>query len=162
MGFEKHGEIGIARGDGKEIRGAFSLLPEGGADLGTAAREKKRARGGFAEFRSEQGCGAELANDEVLGCRWIGKQEGGVRGHIGVGEAENEAIVGRHGFDVGSAGILNLGGGGHSPGRVDAIAKRRKDADAPITELVADALDDDGAVIGNRCGGGCLVGEELD
>ena len=38
-------------------------------------------------------------------------------------------------------------------------AERRQDADAPVAQLVAAALDEDGAVVGDDAGGGGLVGE---
>ena len=66
-----------------------------------------------------------------------------------------------HGFDVGTSGVGDLRGGGHGPGGVDAVAEGGKDADAPVAELVADALDDDVAIIWNGGGYICLIGEEL-
>jgi hypothetical protein len=46
---------------------------------------------------------------------------------------------------------------------VDAVAEGGEDADAPVAELVADALDDDGAVVGTTIVvTACLVGEELE
>ena len=42
---------------------------------------------------------------------------------------------------------------------MDAAAEGREDADAPIAELVADTLDDDGAVVGNLLCDEFLVGE---
>ena len=161
MGFEQHGEGGVAGGDGEEVGGAFALLPERGAGLRSAAGQEQSAGGGFAEFRGEEGGGAELADDEVLRGGGIGENEGGVGRRIDVGKTEDEAVVGGHGFDVGSTGGLDLRSGGHGPGRVDAIAKRGEDADAPVTEFVADALDDDVAVIWNGGCYICLVGEEL-
>ena len=62
---------------------------------------------------------------------------------------------------MGTARGRNLGGGGHGPGSVDAIAKGGEDADAPVAELVADALDHDVAIIWNGGCYICLVSEEL-
>ena len=45
---------------------------------------------------------------------------------------------------------------------MNAAAEGREHADAPVAELVADALDDDGAVVGDLAGGGFLIGEELE
>ena len=102
------GKDGIARGDGEEIGGAFALLPERGANLGAAAGKQERAGGGFAEFCGEERGGAELANDEDLRGGGIGEKESGIGGRVGVGEAEDEAVVGGHGFDVGTAGGLRF------------------------------------------------------
>ena len=149
MRFEEHGEGGIARGDSEEIGSAFALLPERGANLGAAAGKKERAGGGFAEFCSEERGGAELADDQELRVGGVGEKESGIGGRVGVGETQNEAVVGGHGFDVGTSGVGDLRGGGHGPGGMNAVAERSKDADAPVAELVADAFDDDVAIIGN-------------
>ena len=79
----------------------------------------------------------------------LGRRRAGSGGRVGVGETENEAVVGGHGFDVGTSGVGDLRGGGHGPGGVNAVAEGSEDADAPVAEFVADALDDDVAIIGN-------------
>ena len=127
-----------------------------------AARQQESAGGGLAEFCGEERRRAELANDEVLDGGGIGEKKVRVGRFVDVGEAEDEAVVGGHGFDVGTAGGRDLCGGGHSPGSVDAIAEGSEDADAPVAELVADALDDDVAIIWNGGGYICLIGEELE
>jgi hypothetical protein len=43
MGFEEHGEVGILRGDRKEIGSALALLPQGGAGLEAAAWQEQGA-----------------------------------------------------------------------------------------------------------------------
>jgi hypothetical protein len=48
------------------------------------------------------------------------------------------------------------------PGRVHPRAERREDADAPVTDLVAEALDDDRAVGGHRPRRGLLVGKKRE
>ena len=40
---------------------------------------------------------------------------------------------------------------------MNASAERREDADAPVAEVVEDALDHDGAVVRHRAGGVALV-----
>ena len=53
---------------------------------------------------------------------------------------------------------------GHGPRRVHLGAERRQHADPPVADLVAEALDDDRAVVGHRPGGlGLLVevGDEV-
>ena len=44
---------------------------------------------------------------------------------------------------------------------MNAPAERREDADAPVAEVVEDALDDDGAVVGDRAGRLALIGQVL-
>ena len=50
----------------------------------------------------------------------------------------------------------------HRPRRVHARAERRQDADAPVADLVAEALDDDGPVGGHGAGRRLLVAEERE
>src|SRR5207244_4553988 len=49
----------------------------------------------------------------------------------------------------------------HRPWRVDLSAERGEDADPPVAEVVDDALDDDGAVVGNRSRRRVLIFEIL-
>ncbi len=78
--------------------------------------------------------------------------------NIGIGwfvsawEAQDESVVGPHGFDIGTAGGANATGYRHRPGSVNAAAKGSEDADAPVAEFVAAALDDDVAIIGHSDG----------
>ena len=103
---------------------------------------------------------AELAEDEVHDFGGLDHEPVGAGRFVGIGEAEDEAVVSPEGFDFGAAGGADAGGDGHGPGDVDAAAEGGEDADAPVAELVAAALDDDGAVVGDSAGGFFLVGEE--
>ena len=115
----------------------------------------------LAELGGEQRGRAELLHDE-LGCsRRCHEEEVGVGRSIGLGEAEDEAVFTPHGLDV-ETSSLDAGCCSHCPGSVDAATEVSEDADAPITELVADTLDDDGAVVGNLVRGELLVGEIVE
>ncbi len=115
VGFEQHGERRVARGDRKQICRSFALLPEWGADLRAASREQQGARRGFAKFRGEERGRAKLMDHQILRDGRIGEQKGGVGRLVDIGEAQNEAVVGGHGFDVRATGGENLRGGGHGP-----------------------------------------------
>ena len=136
-------------------------MPERRAGIGAAARQQEGAASGFTEAAGEEGGGAELAQDELHGFSRLDEEPVGVGRLVGVREAEDEAVVAPEGFDFRTAGGADARADGHGPGNVDAAAEGREDADAPVAELVAAALDDDGAVVGDRAGGCFLVGEEL-
>ena len=51
---------------------------------------------------------------------------------------------------------------GHRPRGVDGRAERAEDADPPVADLVAEALDDDRAVVGHDAGGLGLLVEVLE
>ena len=57
--------------------------------------------------------------------------------------------------------LADLRGDRHGPGGVDPPAARREHADAPIAEIVADALDEDGRRVGNGARRGHLVAQIL-
>ena len=130
--------------------------------IGAAARQQQRAAGGFAKAAGEEGRGAELAQDQLHGFGRLDEEPVGIGRLVGVREAEDEAVVAPEGFDFRSAGGTDARADGHGPGNVDAAAKGREHADAPVAQLVADTLDDDGAVVGDLAGGGFLVGEKLE
>ena len=58
--------------------------------------------------------------------------------------------------------LLQAGLDGERPRRVDPGAERRQDADAPVADLVAEALDDDRAVVRHRRGRLRLILEVAD
>ena len=99
VGFEQHGEAGVARGDGQQVGGALALLPERGAHAGAAARQQQGAGGGFAEFGGEERGAAELAQHELFELGGRGQQPLGFERLIALREADDEAIVVPHGFD---------------------------------------------------------------
>ena len=104
----------------------------------------------------------ELAQHQPHGFGGFDEEPVGIGRLVGVGETENEAVVAPERFDLGSAGGTDAGADGHGPGNMNAAAEGREDADAPVAELVADALDHDGPVVGDLAGGGFLIGEELE
>ncbi len=82
----------------------------------------------------------------------------GIRRLVGVGETEHKSVIAPEGFDLGTAGGADARANGHGPGNVDAAAEGGEDADAPVAQFVAGALDHDGPVIGDLAGSGFLIG----
>ena len=81
-----------------------------------------------------------------------------------LGEAQHDAVVAPHELDVEPPALAEPVLEGHGPRRVDLGAERREHADPPVADLVAEPLDDDRAVVGDRAGGlGLLVevGEQV-
>src|SRR4030095_9881776 len=70
----------------------------------------------------------------------------------------------RSSISSGSSRRSASGGGvaGSGEGMPVACAGRREDADAPVPDLVPEALDDDGAVGGDDTGCGLLIAEERE
>ena len=159
IGLEKDRERREARSDGEKIGGAFALLPERSALPGAAARQKERARRGFAEFCGEERSRAELLQNELLEFGGIGEKLVGGDFFVAFGNAKDEAVVGPHRFDFESALGAQFGADGHAPRRVDASAERSENADAAVAEFVAAGFDDDVLIVGDAAGGDGLIFE---
>ena len=81
------------------------------------------------------------------------------RWRVGVGQPDRDAVVGPERLDLDAERLAHPPLDRERPRRVDAAAERREDADPPVADLVAEALDDDGAVGRDHAGGGLLVVE---
>jgi len=147
----------VARGDREQIGGALAHLPQGSPLTGPALREQQRPSGVLPEAGREERRASELGVEQPLQLFGAREQELGGRRRIGVGEPDHEPVVGPHGLHVEPALLADLGHDRHRPGRVDLATQRREDADAPVSELVASALDDQGFVVGDGHRGRGLV-----
>ncbi len=78
---------------------------------------------------------------------------------VAVGNADDKAIVGPHGFNFEAAFGAEFGGDGHAPWCVNASAEGSEDADAAIAEFVAASFDDDVLIAGDATGGDGLFFE---
>ncbi len=143
IGLEQDRERSEARRDRQQVVGLLALLPERRARSGAPLRQEQRAAGVLAKARREQRRAAELMQDQRFDFFRIGHQQLRVRRRFDVREAHHEPVVRPERLDVDAELAADLGGDGHAPGRVDAPAARRQHTDAPVAELVADALDDD-------------------
>ena len=162
IGLEQQRERGIARGHAEQIVGALAQLPQRRAGIGAAARQQQRAAGSLAKAAGKERRRAELAQHELHGFGRLNEEPVGIGRLVGVGKAEDKAVVAPERFNFRAAGGADARADRHGPGNVDAAAEGREDADAPVAQFVAAALDDDGAVVGHCAGGGFLIGEELE
>ena len=146
VGLEHDREVRVPAGHLQEPLRLEPLLPERRPLARPPARDEERARGVLAEARAEQGRPAELGDDEVLELVRPDEQLllGGRR--VGVGQVERDAVVRPDEVDLEPERLAQARGEGERPRRVDAGAERREDAEAPVADLVAEALDDDRAV----------------
>ena len=147
VGLEHDRERAVLARDLEQVLRLQALLPERRALAGTAARDQQRARGVLAEARAEERGLADLADDELLDLvrrdQQVGacsaarrRRAGGARSRRPTRSTATSSPI-----DVAQAGRER-----HPPRRVHAAAERRQDADAPVADLVAEALDDDRAV----------------
>ena len=78
---------------------------------------------------------------------------------IGRRQADDDAVIGPDGLHLHAERLAQPGLDGQRPGCVDAGAERRQQADAPVAQLVAEALQHDGAIGRQRTGGSLLLVE---
>ena len=125
------------------------------------AWQEQRARRRLAELGREQRRRAELPQHQRLDLVGVGQHQPRVGRLVGVGEADDEAVVVPHRLGVDAALLAHGGEDRHRPRRHHPSAERRQQADAPVAQLVAAAFDDDGPVVGDVADGGLLIGQVL-
>ena len=160
VGLEHDREVRVAAGDLQEALRLEPLLPERRPLAGPAARDQERARRVLAEARAEERRPADLGDDEVLQLLRADEQLLLGRRRVRVGQVERDAVVRPDEVDLEPERLAQARGERQRPGRVHAGAERREDAEAPVADLVAEALDDDRAVRREHAGRLLLLAEE--
>ena len=160
IGLEQQRERGIARGHAEQIVRALAQLPQRRALVGAAARQQQRAARGLAKAPGKQRRRSQLAQHKLHGFGRLHQNPIRIGRLVGVGEAQHKAVVAPQRFHFRPAGGANARAHRHGPGNMDAAAERREHADAPVAQLVAAALDDNRAVVGNLPRRFGLVGEK--
>ncbi len=151
----------IARGHAQQVVGALAQLPERRALIGAAARQQQRAACSLAKSPGKQRRRAQLAQHQLHGLGRFNEDPVRIGRLVGIGKTQHKSVIAPQRFDLRPTGSANARADRHGPGNVDAAAKRREHADAPVAQLIAGTLDHDGAVVGNLAGGGFLVGKKL-
>ncbi len=111
---------------------------------------------------AEEGRAGELADDQLLDLVGLDQDEVGGRRLVGVGEVDDDAVVGPDRVGLEFALGADLGRQSQSPGGVDAAAVGGEDAEAPVADLVAEALDHDRLVGGDDPGRRLLLAQVGD
>ena len=147
----------MVAGDLEQALGLEPLLPERRALARIGARDQQRAGGVLAEAGAEQGRAGELGDDQVLELVGLDQDQVGGRRLVGVGQVDDDPVVGpdRVGLEVALG--ADLGRERQAPGGVDPAAVGGEDAEPPVADLVAEALDDDRLVGGHDPGRGLLL-----
>ena len=152
----------MVAGDFEQALRLQPLLPERRPLAGVGAGDQQRASGVLAEAGAEQGRAGELGDDQVLELVGLDHDQIGRGRLVGVGEVEDDAVVGPDRVDLELELAPDLLPEGQPPGGVDAAAERREHAEPPVADLVAEALDDDRLVGGDHPGRGLLLAQVCD
>ena len=158
-GLEQHRERGMLRGLGQQVGAALALLPQRRAPAGTLTGEQQGARAGLAEHAGEQRRARQRLHDLGLDVLRVEQQVFHRDAVHGLGEADDDAVVAPQHLRARAEPIEQPRLDGQAPRRVHALAERREDAHPPVADLVAEALDDHGPVVGYGAGGLQLVVE---
>ncbi len=114
-------------------------------------RGRSSARAAFSRKRAansdEEPSWASTSSSMASGSRGPGVE----RGVVCLGQAERDPVVGPQRIDL-EATLGEPRFDGHRPRRVDPAAERGQQADPPVAQLVAEALDDDRPIRRQRSG----------
>ena len=159
---EQDRERRVLRGDRQQVGGTLTLLPQRGAPIGPAARQQQRSTSALAEAGREQGGLGQRRHDELVDVVGVDQQRVERQLVGGLRQPDDDAVVAPHRLDRQVERIHQPALDGHRPRRVHRRAERAEDADPPVADLVAEALDDDRAVVGHGARGLALLVEVLD
>ena len=162
-GLEDDREGGVLGRDLEQLGAALALLPQRAAATGVAARKQEGPRCALAEAAGEERGPADLLGDELLDLLGLEDDHlAGGRLGVGVGDADHDAVVGGHGLPVDVVALAQAGVDRQRPRGVDGRAVGGVDDQAPVAELVAEALHEDLRVVGDDLGGLALLSEVGD
>ena len=162
-GLEQDRERRILAGHVEQLRGPLPLLPERRAFARGAARQQQRPGRALAEPGREQRRTADLFGDDVLDLVGVeSEQVGARRGVLGVGEPDDDAVVGGRRRSSRGRTVRSAARHRQRPRRVHALAVRRVQDQSPVAELVTEPFDHQGAVGGDLSGRRLLLGDELN
>ena len=147
-------ERAVARRDRQQVGGPLALLPERRPRARPASRQQQRARRVLAEAAGEQRRVRELADDQVLELVGLGEEQlldAGDR-RVALGQPDRDPVVRPDRLDLHPEPLPDARLERQRPRRVDAATERRQQAEPPVAQLVAEALDDD-PLVGRQCAG---------
>src|SRR5262249_2813424 len=153
-------EGAVAPRDLEQALGLEPLLPERRPLPRAPARDQERSGGVLPEPGAEESAAAELADHEILDLARVEEDLICRRGCVRIGKGEREARVRRDRWHLEAERLGGARPEWERPGRVPAPAEGREDAEPPVSDLVAEPLDDDRPVRGDCAGGRSLLTEE--
>ena len=156
---EQDREGRVLRRHSEQIGGALALLPERRAPVGPAPGEQQGAGGALPEAGREQRRLGQLGDHDLVDLVGRDHERLDVEIFGRLRQADHDPVVAPHRLDREVVAVEEALLDRHRPGGVDRCAERAEDAHPPVADLVAEALDDDRAVIGHGAGGRRLLGQ---
>ena len=149
IGLEHDRERAVLPRDLQQVLRLQPLLPQWCSLAGAAARDQECPGSVLPEACTEERGLPYLADDQLLDLVRPDQQVRKARRRVRLGQVDGDPVVrpDRLGFEP--ERVAETRGQRHPPRRMHAAAERSQDADAPVADLVAEALDDDRAVGGD-------------
>ena len=146
VGLQHDRELAVALGDLEQRLRLEPLLPERRALARPGARQQQRPGGVLAEARAEQGRAGQLAHDQLLQLVGLDQHQLGGGRLVGVGQVDDDAVVRPDRVGLEPELVADARRQRQRPGGMQTAAVGRQHAQAPVADLVAEALDHDRAV----------------
>src|SRR4051812_25959248 len=93
IGFEERRERSESRCDGKQVGGAFALLPQRGPHAWPAAWKEQRARGRLPETRGKERSRSKLPQHQRFHVLDVGNQQHWIGWVFALGKTDDETLV---------------------------------------------------------------------
>ncbi|CAB5001345.1 unannotated protein [freshwater metagenome] len=155
---QQHRERGVLTGHGQQVGRPLPLLPQRRALIGPTARQQQGTRTALAEASAEQAGLRQRRHHQLVDVVGVDDQVGERQILRRFRQAQHDAVVGVHRLHRDVVALHQSTLDGHRPRRVHGHTERTEDAHPPVADLVAEALDNDRAIVGHRAGGlGLLV-----
>ena len=153
-GLQHDRERAVLAGHREKLGGTLALLPQRAAPAGLPPRQQQGAGRALTEPGREQRRAAQLVGDQLLDLFGLQLGDAGRRRLLGVRDADHDPVIGVHGLHVHAlVALAQPGRDGQRPRGVHLGAERAVQHQPPVTQLVAEALHDQRAVIGHVAGG---------
>ena len=117
---------------------------------GPSTRQQQRPRRALAEAGGEQRRLRQRRHHQLVDVVGVDDEIGQRQLVGGLGQAQHDAVVGVHRLHRDVVALEQPAFDGHRPRSVHRHTERAEDAHPPVADLVAEALDHDGAIIGHR------------
>jgi hypothetical protein len=159
VGLEHDGEVRVTAGHLQEALRLEPLLPERSALAGAAPGDEQCAGGVLPEAGTEERGATELPDDELFHLVGVDEHVIERRGRLCVGKVERDAVVRPDRIDLEPERLAQTRGQSERPGGVHSASKRGEHAQAPVADLVAEALDHHRSIGGQSAGGRLLLAQ---
>ena len=150
-GLEQDREVRVLGGHRQQVGGPLALLPQRRAPVGPAAGQQQGPGRALAEPRREHRGVGQLGDDQLVDLVGVDQQLARAGSSSTASGRRSTMPSSLH---ISSTSMPHRSASRclqrHGPRRVHLGAERREHADPPVADLVAEALDHDGAVVGHR------------